>query len=74
MYAITRVTSSNEIEIPLEFRKYYGISEGDEISWTSTEDGILLKVEKKVKVEDIIGIVKKDLPYNSVEIKKGLKL
>ena len=57
---------------------YYGISAGDEISWTNTSEGILLKIEKKVTEEDIIGMIKKELPYNSVEIKKrgskGLKL
>lgn len=30
----------------------------------------VLKNEKKVTEEDIIGLVKKELPYNSVEIKK----
>ena len=43
----------------------------------STEEGILLKIEKKVTEEDIMGLIKKELPYNSVEIKKrgskGLK-
>lgn len=50
---------------------------GNKISWTSTEEGILLKIKKKVTEEDIIGLIKKELPYNSVEIKKrgskGLK-
>lgn len=39
--------------------------------------GILLKIEKKVTEDDIIGLIKSELPYNSVEIKKrgskGLK-
>ena len=39
--------------------------------------GILLRIEKKVTEEDIIGLIKTELPYNSVEIKKrgskGLK-
>ena len=63
--------------MPSEFRKYYDIEVGDKISWTNTEEGILLKVEKKYTEEDIIGLIKKELPYNSVEIKKrgskGLK-
>ena len=77
MYAITKVSSSNQIVVPAEFRKVYDITAGDELSWTKTEEGILLKVEKKVTEEDIIGLIKKELPYNSVEIKKrgskGLK-
>lgn len=70
MHAITKMSSSNKVVVPAEFRKHYGISAGDEISWTSTEEGILLKIEKKVTEEDIISLIKKELPYNSVEIKK----
>lgn len=77
MYAITKVSSSNQVVVPADFRKHYDISAGDEISWTNTEEGILLKIEKKVTEEDIIGLIKKELPYNSVELKKrgskGLK-
>ena len=77
MYAITKVSSSNQVVVPAEFRKHYDIAAGDQISWTNTEEGILLKIEKKVTEEDIIGLIKTELPYNSVEIKKrgskGLK-
>ena len=77
MYAITKVSSSNQVVVPADFRKHYDIVAGDEISWTDTEEGILLKIEKKVTEKDIIGLIKTELPYNSVEIKKrgskGLK-
>ena len=77
MYAVSKVSKSNQIVVPSEFRKYYDIEVGDKISWTKTEEGILLKVEKKYTEDDIIGLIKKELPYNSVEIKKrgskGLK-
>lgn len=77
MYAVSKVSKSNQIVVPSEFRKYYDIEVGDKISWTKTEEGILLKVEKKYSEDDIIGLIKKELPYNSVEIKKrgskGLK-
>ncbi|MBQ6813473.1 MAG: AbrB/MazE/SpoVT family DNA-binding domain-containing protein [Methanobrevibacter sp.] len=77
MYAVTKVSKSNQIVVPAEFRKYYEIEVGDKISWTKTKEGILLKVEKKCSEEDIIGLIKKELPYNCVEIKKrgskGLK-
>ena len=77
MYVVTKMSSSNQIVVPAKFRKYYNIIAGDEISWTNTDEGILLRVEKKVTEEDIIGLIKTELPYNSVEIKKrgskGLK-
>ena len=41
------------------------------------EGVILLKTKKKVTEDDIVGLIKRKLPYNSVEIKKrgskGLK-
>ena len=70
MYAITKVSSSNQVVVPSDFRKYYEIVAGDVISWTNTEEGMLLKVEKKVTEDDIIGLIKEELPYDSVEIKK----
>ncbi|WP_295618787.1 AbrB/MazE/SpoVT family DNA-binding domain-containing protein [uncultured Methanobrevibacter sp.] len=77
MYALSKVSKSNQIVVPAEFRKLYDIKAGDKISWTNTEEGMLLKVEKKYTEEDIIGLIKKELPINSVEIKKrgskGLK-
>lgn len=39
IYTITKVSSSNQIEVPLYFSKHYGIVAGDEISWTNTEGG-----------------------------------
>ena len=77
MYAVSKVSKSNQIVIPANFRKFYDIKAGDQISWTNTEEGMLLKVERKYTEEDIIGLIKKELPYDSVEIKKrgskGLK-
>ena len=74
---MTKVSKSNQIVVPSEFRKFYGIEAGDRISWTNTEEGILLKLETRYSEEDIIGLIKKELPYDSVEIKKrgskGLK-
>lgn len=62
----------------MEFRKFYKIAPGDKISWIDTEEGILLKKEEEdIELEDIIGMIKEELPYDCVEIKKrgakGLK-
>ncbi len=70
MYVLTKVSKSNQIVIPSEFRKKYNIKSGDKISWRNTSEGIFLKVEEKTTEEDIIGLIKEELPYNSVEIKK----
>ena len=47
MYVLTKVSKSNQIVIPSEFRKKYNIKSGDKISWRNTSEGIFLKVEEK---------------------------
>ena len=58
MHAIAKVSSSNKIVVPENFRKHYDITAGEEISWINTEEGILLKIEKKITEKDIIVLIK----------------
>lgn len=37
MHAIAKVSSSNKVVVPENFRKHYDITAGDEISWTNTD-------------------------------------
>ena len=77
MYKSIKVSKNNQISIPLEFRKLLNIQAGDNIALRDVEEGILITNEKKVTEKDIIGLIKEEIPYNSVEIKKrgskGLK-
>ena len=77
MYKYIKLSENNQISIPLEFRKLLNINAGDYIELRDVEEGILLTSRKKVTEKDIIGLIKEDVPYNSVEIKKrgskGLK-
>ena len=77
MYKSIKLSKNNQIALPLEFRKLLNIRPGDNIELRSVEEGILLTPRKKTKEEDIIGLIKEEIPYNSVEIKKrgskGLK-
>lgn len=77
MNKTTKVSKNNQITIPKEFRIKYNILPKDKVNWLDTKKGILLTVNKKITEEDIISLIKEDIPYNSVEIKKrgakGLK-
>ena len=77
MYKSIKISKNNQISIPLEFRKKFDIKEGDYITLRDVDEGILLTCEKKVTENDIIGLIKNEVPYNAVEIKKrgskGLK-
>jgi AbrB family looped-hinge helix DNA binding protein len=70
MYKSIKLSKNNQISLPLEFRKLLNINAGDYIELRDVEEGILLTSRKKVTEKDIIGLIKEDVPYNSVEIKK----
>ncbi|GAA5819798.1 MAG: putative regulator PrlF [Methanobrevibacter sp. CfCl-M3] len=61
-----------------EIRKKIDVNPDSIVEWKINEKGkVELDFRKKVTEEDIIGLIKEDLSYNSVEIKKrsakGLK-
>jgi AbrB family looped-hinge helix DNA binding protein len=46
---IVKVTRRGQTTIPQEFRKKYGIKEGDKLLVESTKDGLLFKVIPKLE-------------------------
>lgn len=68
MENIVKVTRRGQTTIPLEFRKKFGIKEGDELIVEATEKGVLFKPIRKL--EDCAGIYAK---YGKVdEVKKKI--
>ena len=49
MPSIVKVTRRGQTTIPQEFRKKFGIKEGDELVVEPTEDGLLFKVIPKLE-------------------------
>jgi AbrB family looped-hinge helix DNA binding protein len=39
----TRVTRKGQVTIPKELREEFGLSEGDEIQWEKTDDGLRVR-------------------------------
>jgi len=62
MRNIVKVTRRGQTTIPAEFRKRFGIKEGDELIWEHTEAGLLLKAFPKL--EESAGI---DAGFGRVE-------
>ncbi len=50
----------------------FNLKPEDHLAWRDSEnnDEIIITIQKKVSAEDITGLIKEELPYNSVEIKK----
>ncbi len=62
MRSVAKVTRRGQTTIPAEFRKRFGIREGDELVVEPTETGLLLKVIPKL--EELAGI---DARFGNVE-------
>ncbi|KPV64809.1 MAG: SpoVT / AbrB like domain protein [Candidatus Bathyarchaeota archaeon BA1] len=62
MRFIVKVTRRGQTTIPIEFRKKYGIREGDELVVEAMEEGLLFKVIPKL--EELAGV---DAKFGKVE-------
>lgn len=62
MRTIVKVTRRGQTTIPLEFRKKFGIKQGDELLVESTGEGLLFKVIPRL--EDLAGV---DAKFGRVE-------
>lgn len=67
----TKLYNRYQTVIPSEIRKKISVDPDSIIEWTINEKGkVELEFRKKVTEKDIIGLIKQELPYNSIEIKK----
>lgn len=78
MIAKTNIYPKYQTTIPKEIRKKLDLKENCVVEWDINKNGkVELTFRKKVTEKDIAGMIKKELPYDSVEIKKrgakGLK-
>jgi bifunctional DNA-binding transcriptional regulator/antitoxin component of YhaV-PrlF toxin-antitoxin module len=78
MMITTKLYSRYQTVIPLEIRKKLQIDPNSLVNWVINENGkVELSFEKKISEKDLVGLIKEELPYSSVEIKKrsgmGLK-
>ena len=75
MLSETVISKGYQTVVPAKIRKAHGITPGDVLEWTDTEQGILVQPRKKRTLQDIIGIVKSggDAVESKKLIQKGLK-
>ena len=71
MFVTTKVYNTNQTTIPSEIRKKYNVAPDDIVEWTINENKKPeLTFRKKIQLKDVLGLVKEEVPYNSVELKK----
>ena len=71
MTVTTKVYNSNQTIIPSEIRKKYNVKPDDIVEWNINENGKPeLTFRKKVNFDDVFGLIKEEVPYNAVELKK----
>ncbi|MBQ2651947.1 MAG: hypothetical protein IJF83_00175 [Methanobrevibacter sp.] len=75
MIANTKIYKNFQTSIPKEVREAFDINDDTIVEWGITDDGRPeVNFRNKVKLEDIIGIVKTEEVTNSVELKKEVYL
>lgn len=71
MIANTKIYKNFQTSIPKEVREAFDINDDTIVEWGITDDGQPeVNFRNKVKLDDIIGIVKTEEVTNSVELKK----
>ncbi|WP_409199369.1 AbrB/MazE/SpoVT family DNA-binding domain-containing protein [Methanobrevibacter sp. DSM 116169] len=71
MTITTTVYEGNQTSIPSEIRKKYNVKPKDIVEWIIDDNGELqVKFRKKIELKDVLGMIKEEIPYNSVELKK----
>ena len=71
MIANTKIYKNFQTSIPKEVREAFDINDDTIVEWGITDDGQPeVNFRNKVKLDDIIGIVKTDEVTNSEELKK----
>ena len=69
----TQIYKNFQTSIPKEVRETFGVNKDTIVEWGIDEDGNpKVNFRKKVKVDDIIGLIKTDEPTNSVALKKEI--
>ena len=73
MYVKTKISQGYQVVVPAKIRKNLNLKPGDEITWRSTENGIIIEPLKDVTFEDIYGLLDDDEKLNAVQIKKRIQ-
>lgn len=66
----TKVYEGNQTVIPAPLRKKYNIQPDDIVEWYEEDGEIKVQFRKRVKLEDIIGIVTTKEKTDAVKLKK----
>lgn len=71
MYRETRVTASNQTQVPAELRTKHKLGPGDVVVWEEAPDGTLtVRFRRRYSLTDITGLVRGGPRSDAVDLKK----
>lgn len=50
----TRITRKGQVTIPKKLREEYGLEEGDEVVWTHTDEGIVIRKANRTSARGML--------------------
>ena len=73
MYVKTKISRGFQVVVPAHIRKKLNLKPGDEITWKSTKEGIIIEPYKKIVFNDVYGILDDKDDLDAVQIKKRIQ-
>ncbi len=71
MLSETKVSSKYQTVVPSKVRKDYDIEPGDILEWEEAGEAIIIKVRKRISLDDIVGLI--SVGGNAVKSKKKIQ-
>ena len=71
MLSETKVSSKYQTVVPSKVRKDYDIEPGDILEWEEAGEAIIVKVRKRISLDDIVGLI--SVGGNAVKSKKKIQ-
>ena len=71
MLSETKVSSKYQTVVPSKVRKNYDIEPGDILEWEEAGEAIIVKVRKRISLDDIVGLI--SVGGNAVKSKKKIQ-
>jgi AbrB family looped-hinge helix DNA binding protein len=69
----TKISKGYQVVVPAELRKQFGIAEGDEVLWISSDQGVTTKFRKKPTITNIIALGGSGRKQDSVTLKRKIQ-
>jgi AbrB family looped-hinge helix DNA binding protein len=69
----TKISKGYQVVVPSELRKQYGVAEGDEVLWISSDRGVTTEFRKRSSISNIVALGASGKRETSVALKKRIQ-